>query len=222
VAVADEDFDHGRYGLRFIVAFGTAGLEARLNTIICIIGDLESRGQVRPLRWVGASRSAVKSFPRAVRLEIGQGLYAAQRGETDPAAKALNGFGGRSVLEVVAPYDGDTWRAVYTAKPCNLRELLEKMRSHLDIAYDYDDVWGTETGSLAAVPAATAERIRLLPHDLIEELRKAVLDGSTRVIAKLIRRVRETGNIDCAQALQGLAGRYDYDAMMRLLGAPTD
>ena len=102
---------------------------------------------------------------------------------------------------------------MYTAKkPCNLRELLEKMRSHLDIAYDYDDVWGTETGSLAAVPAATAERIRLLPHDLIEELRKAVLDGSTRVIAKLIRRVRETGNIDCAQALQGLACRYDYDA----------
>ena len=34
-----EDFDHGRSGFEFIVAFGTAGLEARLNTIICIIGD---------------------------------------------------------------------------------------------------------------------------------------------------------------------------------------
>ncbi len=58
----------------------------------------------------------MKSFPRAIRSEIGQALYAAQRGETDPSAKALKGFGGRSVLEIVAPYDGDTWRAVYTVR----------------------------------------------------------------------------------------------------------
>ncbi len=30
--------------------------------------------------------------------------------------KALQGFGGRSVLEIVAPHDGDTYRAVYTVK----------------------------------------------------------------------------------------------------------
>jgi phage-related protein len=28
----------------------------------------------------------------------------------------LKGFGGRSVLEIVAPHDGDTYRAVYTVK----------------------------------------------------------------------------------------------------------
>ncbi len=43
-------------------------------------------------------------------------MYAAQNGETDPAAKALKGFGGRSVMEIVAPYDGDTWRMVYTVR----------------------------------------------------------------------------------------------------------
>jgi phage-related protein len=32
----------------------------------------------------------------------------------DPAAKPLRGFGGGSVLEIAAPYDGNTWRAVYT------------------------------------------------------------------------------------------------------------
>jgi phage-related protein len=69
-----------------------------------------------PLRWVGSSRSDVKSSPRPVRSEIGQALYTAQRGETDPAAKALKGFGGRSVVEIVAPYDGDTWCAVYTVR----------------------------------------------------------------------------------------------------------
>ena len=72
--------------------------------------------QTKPVRWVGSSRRDVKSFPRPVRSDIGQALYAAQRGETDPAAKPMHGFGDRSVLEIVAPYDGDTWRAVYTVR----------------------------------------------------------------------------------------------------------
>jgi phage-related protein len=71
---------------------------------------------MKPLRWVGSSRGDVRSFPRPVRTDIGQALYAAQRGETDPSAKPLKGFGGRSVLEIVARFDGDTWRAVYTVR----------------------------------------------------------------------------------------------------------
>jgi predicted XRE-type DNA-binding protein len=51
-----------------------------------------------------------------VRFDIGQALYAAQSGEVDPSAKPLKGFGGSSVLEIVARYDGDTWRAVYTVR----------------------------------------------------------------------------------------------------------
>lgn len=77
---------------------------------------VERSDQIKPLRWVGSSRSDVKSFPQPVRSEIGQALYAAQKGETDPAAKPLTGFGGRSVLEIVTPYDGDTWRTVYTVR----------------------------------------------------------------------------------------------------------
>jgi phage-related protein len=71
---------------------------------------------IKPLRWVGSSRDDVKSFPRPVKADIGQALYAAQRRETDPSAKPLKGFGGRSVLEIVARYDGDTWRAIYTVR----------------------------------------------------------------------------------------------------------
>lgn len=78
--------------------------------------EVERGEQIKPLRWVGASRSDVKSFPQPVRSEIGQALYAAQRGETDPASKPLIGFGGRSVLEIVTPYDGNTWRTVYTVR----------------------------------------------------------------------------------------------------------
>jgi phage-related protein len=65
---------------------------------------------------MGTSRKQIKSFPTKVRSDIGKALYAAQRGETDPSAKPLKGFGGASVLEIVAPYIGDTWRAVYTVQ----------------------------------------------------------------------------------------------------------
>ena len=47
---------------------------------------------------------------------MGQALYAAQCGEEYPSVKALKGFGGRAVLEIVAPHEGDTWRAVYTVR----------------------------------------------------------------------------------------------------------
>ena len=72
--------------------------------------------QPKPVRWVGSSRRDVRSFPRAVRFDVGQALYAAQMGDIDPSAKPLKGFGGRGVLEIVARHDGDTWRAVYTVR----------------------------------------------------------------------------------------------------------
>lgn len=68
----------------------------------------------RPLIWIGSSRRDLRGFPREVQRNIGYALYAAQRGEIDPSAKPLRGFGGGSVLEIVADHHGDTWRAVYT------------------------------------------------------------------------------------------------------------
>jgi len=75
-----------------------------------------ANGRLRPVRWVGSSLRDVRSFPRSVRTEIGFALYAAQSGDTDPAAKPLKGFGGRSVLEIVSDFRGDTWRAVYAVR----------------------------------------------------------------------------------------------------------
>jgi phage-related protein len=70
----------------------------------------------RSVVWVGSSRKDIRGFPREVRRNIGVALYAAQQGETDPAAKSLKGFGGASVLEIIADHKGDTWRAVYTVR----------------------------------------------------------------------------------------------------------
>ena len=52
----------------------------------------------------------------ATAIEIGQALYAAQCGEEYPAVKALKGFGGRSVLEIVASDEGNTYRTIYTVR----------------------------------------------------------------------------------------------------------
>ena len=47
---------------------------------------------------------------------MGYALYVAQQGGRHRDAKALNGFGGAGVLEVIKDYRGDTFRAVYTLR----------------------------------------------------------------------------------------------------------
>ena len=47
---------------------------------------------------------------------MGQAIDDAQWGGEHPAAKALKGFGGRGVLEIVEAFEGDAYRAVYTVK----------------------------------------------------------------------------------------------------------
>jgi len=74
------------------------------------------RESPKPLRWVGSSLKDLKSFPPEVRSVVGYALYAAQNGNIDPAAKPMKGFGGASVIEIIAPFAGDTWRAIYTVR----------------------------------------------------------------------------------------------------------
>src|SRR3954469_21316643 len=75
-----------------------------------------SRPPTNPLRWIAGSKEALDAFPGPVRREAGYALYLAQIGMKAVKAKPLKGFGGAGVLEVVADYDGNTYRAVYTVK----------------------------------------------------------------------------------------------------------
>lgn len=77
---------------------------------------MDGRQDPKPFKWVGSSRKDLKAFPKTVRRDIGQALYAAQCGEEYPSVKALKGFGGRSVLEVISTDHTDTFRAVYTVR----------------------------------------------------------------------------------------------------------
>ena len=56
------------------------------------------------------------ALPPDVRRRFGYALSLAQMGDQDDAAKALKGFGGAGVLEVVEDDAGGTYRAVYTVK----------------------------------------------------------------------------------------------------------
>jgi phage-related protein len=71
--------------------------------------------EIKPVFWIGSSRRDLQAMPRQVRSDIGQALYTAQQGMTDPAAKPLKGFGGTRVMEVAERYRTDAYRAVYTA-----------------------------------------------------------------------------------------------------------
>jgi phage-related protein len=71
---------------------------------------------LRPVFWIGSSRRDLRAMPEQVRRDIGQAFYAAQQGETDPAAKPLKGFGGARVMEIVERDRSGAYRAVYTAQ----------------------------------------------------------------------------------------------------------
>jgi phage-related protein len=90
--------------------------DSPLGLYIYTYNEIMDVEPLKPLRWVGSSREDLKAFPPEVRSTMGYALYAAQRGDTDPSAKPMKGFGGASVLEIVAPFFGDTWRGVYTVR----------------------------------------------------------------------------------------------------------
>jgi phage-related protein len=71
---------------------------------------------LKPVIWVGSSRRDLGGFPEPVQDHMGYALYVAQRGAKHADAKAMTGFGGAGVVEVIKDYRGDTFRAVYTLR----------------------------------------------------------------------------------------------------------
>jgi phage-related protein len=69
----------------------------------------------KPLWWVGSAKDDLLKYPEAVKDEIGTALSVAQFGKKHRSAKPWKGEG-PGVLEVVADYRGDTYRAVYTVR----------------------------------------------------------------------------------------------------------
>jgi phage-related protein len=58
----------------------------------------------------------LREFPPPVQNHIGYALFVAQEGGKHQHAKALAGFGGAGVVEIVKDFRTDTFRAVYTVR----------------------------------------------------------------------------------------------------------
>jgi len=80
--------------------------------------------RLKPVEWVGSSRSDLRSFPDEVREVMGEALYRGQQGSEHPATRALKGLGGRGVIEIVGHYRGDTYRVIYTVRFANAIYVL--------------------------------------------------------------------------------------------------
>jgi phage-related protein len=70
----------------------------------------------KPCIFINSSLKDLKRFPAKVRNRMGFALNQVQEGNEPLAAKALKGFGGRTVLELIDDFDSDTYRAVYTVR----------------------------------------------------------------------------------------------------------
>lgn len=75
-----------------------------------------SQSNRKPVIWMGDSQKTIRSFPEEVKREIGFAVLQAQEGRKAISATPLVGFGGAGVLEIIADYRTDTYRAIYSVK----------------------------------------------------------------------------------------------------------
>jgi PAS domain S-box-containing protein len=221
----------GRNDSRRVIGI-RAGLEAR--RILVVLDHQENRDWLMRLlsamgfsvRGADNGEAAIRNWKQwnphlilmDVQMPVMDGLEATRRIKADARGKET------VIIVLTASVADDDRLAVsqsgaddFLAKPCREDELLEKMRTALNIAYDYEGTRETEVQPVAGVAALSAEGLRQLPWELVEELRNATLSGNKKLLDKLILQVPEIGNAESAHALQELADGYEYDALTRLL-----
>ena len=155
-----------------------------------------------------------------VHMPVMDGLEATRRMKADPRGKET------VIVTLTASALDDDRRAIsvsgaddFLAKPCREDQLLEKIRTLLNITYDYEDLSEADRLPLAGLAGPDVDRLGRLPPELIEELHNATLSGNKRLLDRLILKVGEAEDKESAQALQQLADKYEYDTLTRLLEA---
>jgi phage-related protein len=70
----------------------------------------------KTLVWLGSSRKDFREFPDDAKSGMGYALFVPQCGGRHRKAKALSGFGGAGVVEIVVDRRGDAFRTVYAVR----------------------------------------------------------------------------------------------------------
>lgn len=100
----------------------------------------------KPLYWVGGSKKSLDSIPDDVKDVFGSALLDVQYGETPMGARPFGEGLPREIWKIVDDFDGNTYRAVYTA-------------AYRDVVYVLD-VFVKKSKCGIATPRADRERIR--------------------------------------------------------------
>jgi signal transduction histidine kinase/CheY-like chemotaxis protein len=152
-----------------------------------------------------------------VHMPVMDGLEATRRIKADPRGKETV-----IVALTASAMDDDRlgasqWGADdFLSKPCREDELLDKIHKLLHIVFEYEKTNDPDHQPGGNRTSPSAERLKKISRELVEELRGATVSGNKRFLDKLILRVREIDS-DSAQALQELADKYEYDALTQLL-----
>jgi PAS domain S-box-containing protein len=151
-------------------------------------------------------------------MPVMNGLEATRRIKADPRGKET------AIVVLTASVLDDDRRTVFEsgadeflAKPCREDELLEKIRTILNIDYDYEEAHVAEGPPPAEAAYLSQQRLEQLPAGLRNDIRIAIVSGNKKALDQLILRVRETGDGESAHVFQELTIRYEYDSLLRSL-----
>ena len=184
-------------------------LQKLLTVIGFSVGSAEN-GETAICRWQDWQPQMILMD---IHMPVMDGLEATRRIKADPQGNntfvvALTA----SVLEEDRRVAFESGADAFLTKPCREDELLDTIRTLLKIDYAYEhEAAGPDLLALNA--AALAQ----LPTGLAEEMRRATSDGNKKLLDKLITQVRESDRAGCADALQDLVDKYEYDTLTRVL-----
>ena len=72
--------------------------------------------RLKELIWISSSKKDLLKFSDDIVQSMGYGLYIAQKGGQAENTKALKGFGGANVIEIIDSDASGTYRVVYCVK----------------------------------------------------------------------------------------------------------
>ena len=201
ILVVDDQFENRDWLMKLLTAVGFSVHGAE-------------NGELAVRHWEGWNPDLILMD---LHMPVMDGLEATRRIKQDPRGKET------AIVVLTASAMDEDRRSVaqsgaddFLSKPCREDQLLEKLRAHLDVTYDYSEM--TADHPLDGIRALSAQRLGRLPLDLVEKLREATLQGNKRLLDELIGKVVEAEDASCAHALRELADKYEYDTLARLLG----
>lgn len=155
-----------------------------------------------------------------VQMPVLNGLLATRRIKSSPRGSQT------VVIVLTASAMGNQRRAAYNhgaddflAKPVREDELFERIASHLNIAFTYEEKHEAELHPMSEIPNLSSESLGLtdLDSEQLRRLADATESGNKQALDGIIEELSMAIAPTSAHALQQLADSYEYETLMRLL-----